>query len=80
MAPFNEMDQGFAAAFSAAQKAADGVNSFGIWYAFFAERLYIQSHQRLPGSDRTKRLRKKRKTRVLCWMERELRKCTMILD
>ncbi len=30
-------------------------------------RLYLQYHRRLPGSDRTKRLRKKRRAKVLRW-------------
>lgn len=32
-----------------------------------AEDAYLLHHRRLPGSYRTKRLRKKRRTRVLRW-------------
>ena len=32
-----------------------------------AKREYLKHHKRLPGSEKTKRLRKKRRTRVLKW-------------
>jgi hypothetical protein len=39
-----------------------------------AEYAYLQHHRRLPGSERTARLRKKRRTEVLRWYSRHLEK------
>jgi hypothetical protein len=41
------------------------------WYAG-CEAAYLESHRRLPGSDRTARLRKKRRAKVLDWASRQI--------
>lgn len=38
------------------------------WYVA-TEQAYLEAHGTLPGSERTKRLRKKRRTMVLRWWE-----------
>lgn len=52
----------------AIQKAADALNKFGLAYCEIARANYRAENGKLPGSDRTKRLRKKRRTKVLEWM------------
>lgn len=46
---------------------------FGDCYYQMAEDFYKDYHRRLPGSLRTKRLRKKLRTKVLKWFETFLR-------
>jgi hypothetical protein len=47
------------------QRCAKAMEVFGeCWYKM-AEKSYRQHHGKLPGSDKTKRLRKKRKKKVL---------------
>lgn len=48
----------------AVQRATRGMLEFQYCVA---KRLYLQHHDRLPGSERTARLRKKRRTKVLKW-------------
>ena len=55
----------------AAFAAAAAVRDFGRTYQGFAEREYLAHHDRLPGSTRTRRLRKKRRTRVCRWLDTE---------
>jgi hypothetical protein len=43
------------------------IDEFARALASLAERAYLQHHRRLPGSTRTARLRKKRRTKVLEW-------------
>jgi predicted metal-dependent hydrolase len=40
------------------------------WYAGM-ETAYLESHRRLPGSHRTARLRKKRRSKVMAWASRQ---------
>jgi hypothetical protein len=50
------------------------ITVFGRSIYAVACKSYLRHHQRLPGSDRTSRLRKKRLTRVMGWFLQELRK------
>lgn len=47
-------------------------DQFGDRYYAYACWVYLRQHQRLPGSDRTARLRKKRRDAVLRWFEAEM--------
>lgn len=38
----------------------------------FSERCYLQHHSRLPGSDKTARLRKKRRDIVFRWVQKQV--------
>jgi hypothetical protein len=40
------------------------------WYSA-VESAYLESHRRLPGSDRTARMRKKRRAKVLEWASQQ---------
>lgn len=51
------------------QQAKRGLDAFGVAYYDLAERMYLEHHRRLPGSLRTARLKKKRKTKVSEWFE-----------
>ncbi len=51
----------------AIEHAAKVFARFGETAMQIAEREYLSHHKRLPGSSRTSRLRKKRRSRVLHW-------------
>ena len=64
--------RGFAAFKSTAVKCADAMRAFGKAYENVAVREYLRKNSRLPGSTRTKRLRKKRRLTTLAWMEKQM--------
>jgi len=45
------------------------LEAFGRKFQWVAEQIYLRHHRRLPGSLRTCRLRKKRRTVVMAWFE-----------
>jgi hypothetical protein len=59
----------------AVKRLATILNRTAVLMADFAIRaadaLYLQHHDRLPGSNRTRRLKKKRRTKVIEWFERQ---------
>lgn len=63
---------GLVPAFKQASKA---LTEFGNYFYKMAESLYKKQHGKLPGSNRTKRLRKKRKKIVLSWFIQQTAQC-----
>lgn len=57
-----------------AAAAAESLSSLGDAFYHIAARQYRAQHGRLPGSSRTARLRKKRRSKVLAWFANELRR------
>ena len=55
-------------------RAAQAVAKFGRSLFVVATTEYLATHKRLPGSDRTARLRKKRRSVVLAWYANQLDK------
>lgn len=53
---------------------AEALKKFGEAFYTAACSEYLRSHSRLPGSDRTSRLRKKRRKVVLDWFAAELQR------
>jgi hypothetical protein len=51
----------------------DRFEVFGQEWSAAVERAYLGTHRRLPGSPRTRRLRKKRLDRLLAWDRGERR-------
>lgn len=58
----------------AVKKAIDALIEKLIFGIVRAVELYRQNHHRLPGSNRTARLRKKRMSKIMNWYARELRR------
>ena len=56
----------------ARRAAARSVDWLGEAIYKLAETMYLENHKRLPGSLRTRRLRKKRRSRVLGWFVKNL--------
>lgn len=48
-----------------------GIHAASLWWTV-ACLSYLEHHRRLPGSDRTSRLRRKRRAVVLRWYEKHL--------
>jgi len=63
---------GFAALVPAFQEMRRSFREIGDAYYGVAERAYRDRFSRLPGSSRTKRLRRKREKRVIAWFMAEM--------
>src|SRR5690606_25236474 len=56
----------------AAEAASRALEAFGAAWCSAAESEYLRHHRRLPGSNRTARLRKKRRAKVLAWFNHRI--------
>jgi len=65
-----ELSAAFSPAFHAASAAME---CFGEAYYKKVEHEYLRHHRCLPGSLSTRRLRKKRRTKVLAWWEKRVK-------
>lgn len=54
-------------------KLKEAFDAFGKQYYKMAEREYRKCHKRLPGNDRTARLRKKQHKAILQWFSDQLK-------
>ncbi len=66
--------ESFAALSSTFYAARAAMESFSDMYYQIAEQEYLRYHARLPGSLRSRRFRKKRRTKVLAWWERRVKR------
>lgn len=59
----------------ASESAMAGLRLFAEAYVDLAAKAYLRTHRRLPGSERTARLRKKRRVVLLRWFLRYVEGC-----